>query len=77
VATALKNIIEKVGFKVASVGNADNFDFKDTLIQVKPSVAADVVAKLKSALANNYSVKIGDQLDPDSSYDIVITVGAK
>src|SRR6266404_146620 len=63
VASAAKVIIEKAGFKVASLGNADSFDFTDTVIAVKPSVSADVAAKLKTALTSNYSVKIGDSLD--------------
>jgi hypothetical protein len=77
VASAVKTIISKVGFKVTNLGNADNFNFTDTLIQVKPSVSADVVSKLKTSLDSNYSIKIGDQLDQASVYDIVITVGSK
>lgn len=76
-ATAAKNIIEKVGFKVSSVGNADNFNYTDTIIRVKSGVSADVVASLKSALASNYSVSIGDPLTADSSFDITVIVGSK
>ncbi|GEM_PF-6795275 len=77
VATALKNIIEKVGFKVTYTGNADNFNFTDTLVQVKSSVLANVVAKLKDSLSSNYSIRVGDILSPESNFDIVITVGSK
>ncbi len=77
VATAAKNIIEKVGFKVTSVGNADSFDFTDTLIQVKSTVSPDAVAKLKDALSSNYSVAMGDELSAQSSFDVVISVGSK
>jgi hypothetical protein len=77
VATAAKNIIEKAGFKVDTVGNADNFNFTDTVIQVKPSVSADITSKLKDALSSNYSVKIGDALSASDSFDIVVTVGSK
>lgn len=77
VASAAKAIIEKNGFKVTNTGNADSFDFTDTLIQVKPSVSADVAAKLKNALMSNYSVKIGDPLDASDAYDIIVTVGSK
>lgn len=76
VATAAKTIIEKAGFKVSSVGNADNFNFTNTIIQVKSSVPANVVAALKNALGASYSVKIGDQLDPADNFDIVVTVGS-
>src|SRR5581483_10505939 len=77
VATAAKQVIEKAGFKVVSVGNADSFDFTDTLVQAKASVSADVVAKLRDALSAKYSVKIGDVLDAADNYDIVVTVGSK
>jgi len=77
VASGAKTVIEKAGFKVTNTGNADNFNFTDTMIQVKPSVSADIVAKLKNALSTNYSVKIGDPLSSTSSYDIVVTVGSK
>ncbi len=77
VASKLKAIIEKVGFKVSYTGNADNFNFTDTLIQVKSTVPESVVATLKNSLTDTYSVKIGDPLDAASIYDIVITVGSK
>lgn len=77
IATAAKQIIEKAGFKVASIGNAESFDFTDTIIQVKPGVEASVVAKLKDALSAKYSVKIGTSLDVANTYDIVVTVGSK
>ncbi len=77
IANAGKVVIEKAGFKVATVGNADNFEFTDTLIEVKPSISADVVAKLKQALSEKYSVKVGDMLDAASTYDIVVTIGSK
>ncbi len=77
VASKLKAIIEKVGFKVSYTGNADNFNFTDTLIQVKSTVPDSVVTTLKNSLADTYSVKIGDPLDAASPYDIVITVGSK
>ena len=76
-ATAAKVIIEKAGFKVGYLGNADNFNFANTLIQVKTSVPASVVAILKNSLSSKYTVSIGDPLDPQSPYDIVVTVGGK
>jgi hypothetical protein len=77
VAGAARDIIEKEGFRVSYIGNAPNFNFTDTEIQVKPSVGADVVAKLKDTLSADYSVTIGDPLAADNTYDIVVTVGSK
>ena len=77
VATAAKNVIEKAGFKVTGVGNADNFNFSDTMIQVKASVSEDAIVKLKDALASYYSVVMGDALSSQSTFDVVVTVGSK
>lgn len=77
VAGAAKAIIEKVGFKVSNLGNADNFTFTDTMIQAKASVASDAIDSLKTALSDKYSVKIGTNLDSSNPYDIIVTVGSK
>ncbi len=76
VAGAAKAIVEKAGFKVSNLGNADNFNFTDTVIQTKASVAESAVDSLKSALSAKYSVKIGSNLDSASAFDIVVTVGS-
>ena len=72
-----KTLLEKAGFKVGNTGNAAAFDFTDSVIQIKNSVSEDVLDKVKSSLSSVYSVKIGDILDSDSDYDIVITVGSE
>ncbi|MEK7188560.1 MAG: LytR C-terminal domain-containing protein [Patescibacteria group bacterium] len=75
VAGTLKEIVEKAGFTVASTGNAQSFDFTNTLYQSKESVSREAIAKLKAALEKNYTVKLGDPLDESEDFDIVITVG--
>jgi LysM repeat protein len=70
-----KSIIEKVDFKVVDTGNAANFNFTDTLIEVKKSVPNSVVSLLKEALSEKYTVKIGDNLSATEEFDIIITVG--
>ncbi len=76
VAGAAKAIVEKVGFKVSNLGNADNFAFTDTVIQTKTGVTGDAIDALKTALSAKYSVKIGTNLDSSNAYDIVVTVGS-
>ncbi|HEX6976908.1 MAG TPA: LytR C-terminal domain-containing protein [Patescibacteria group bacterium] len=76
-ATAVKDLVQKGGFKVNYTGNAENFGYTDTIIQVKSTVSADVVAYLKNLLVPAYSVKIGTPLDSQSRWDIVVTVGSK
>jgi hypothetical protein len=72
-----KTLVEKAGFKVGNTGNAESFDFTDTVIQVKTSVSPSVLDKVKEALTSTYSVESGEKLDSDSDYDIVITIGSK
>lgn len=70
-------LLEKAGFNVTSTGNASAFNFTDTTIQVKSTVGAEVVSKLKESLGESYSVTDGKALDVKSQFDIVITVGSK
>ena len=76
-ANKAKGLLQKAGFKVTDTGNASNFNFTDSVIQTKESVPSDVLDKAKSAISETYSVKVGDNLDSDSVFDIVITVGSK
>ncbi len=76
VASNAKSLVEKVGFKVTSTGNAQTFDFTDTIIQVKGTIDASIVDLLKQALSSNYQVKVGDKLNSSNNFDIVITVGS-
>ena len=76
-ASAGQKVIETAGFKVKATGNASSYDFEDTVIQVKEAVPLEVVSKLKEALANDYSVKVGETLKDTTDFDIVVTVGSK
>lgn len=76
-ANKAKALLVKAGFKVSDTGNAATFDFTDTIIQVSNSVPSEVLDNLKSALSSAYSVKIGDNLDSTSDFDIIVTVGSK
>jgi hypothetical protein len=77
VAGVVKGLLEKGGFEVGSTGNANNFDFTDTVISTKDSVPTGVVDTAKILLSNDYSVKIGEPLLATSPNDIVVTVGSK
>ncbi len=70
-----KTLLEKVGFKISVISNANSFDYTDTIIQTKKTVSADAVSVAKNALSQKYQVKLGDSLDSGSQYDIVVTVG--
>jgi hypothetical protein len=74
-ATTAKNLLTKAGFKVASMGNAENFNFETTLIQTKSEVGADTIAKIKDSLSSSYSAQIGKALDEAGQFDVIIIVG--
>ncbi|RJR28555.1 hypothetical protein C4564_04945 [Candidatus Microgenomates bacterium] len=70
-----QDILEFGGFSVEHTGNAANYSFKSTTIQVKSNVEAGVVSKLKTLLSDSYKPEVGDTLPDSSKYDIVVTVG--
>jgi hypothetical protein len=72
-----KALLEKAGFKVTQTGNAQNFNFTDTLVQFKSIVSSAAQKTLQDSLKAGYSVKVGDALDSKSSFDIIVTVGSK
>lgn len=73
----VKILVEKAGFKVASTGNAADFSFKKTVVQVKQTVGKLAVASLKDSLKDSYELEDGDALEAKNTYDIIITVGAE
>ncbi len=75
-AGSVKDTLTKAGFKVSSTGNADNYDYTDTIIKVKSDVPAEFVTKLTTTLSGVYSVAKAQTL-PDSSKDeVVVIVGS-
>ena len=72
-----KTLIEAKGFKVSNVGNAANYTFTDTVIELKETVPDEVFELIEASLAGTYSVKKGSALKANSQYDIVVTVGSK
>ncbi len=70
----VKASLEAGGFKVSGTGNAANYNFKDTTIQVKVGTPQAVVDALKKAL-KEYVVEVGDELPASSKFDVVVTAG--
>ncbi len=70
----VKSSLESSGFKVTGTGNAVNYNFKNTVVQVKASVPAGAVDLIKKAL-KDYVVEDGDPLPASSTFDIVVTAG--
>lgn len=70
----VKASLETSGFKVTGTGNAANYSFKNTVVQVKSSVSAGAIDLIKKAL-NDYVVEDGDTLPVSSTFDVIVTAG--
>lgn len=72
----ISELLSKNNFKVESTGNATNYDFTQTQLEVKPSVTETIVNSIKQSLGEKYSPKISpDKLSESSEFDIIITTG--
>lgn len=77
VASTVQALLEGKGWVVDSVGNADAFDFDQTVLTFK-STFAKFEKALVADLSGNYSVIVSsDNLEASDSADIEVIVGAK
>lgn len=72
-ATKATDILKKLGYEVASSGNADNFEYTDTTIQVK-STKKGYLDMLKKDLGDTYTIGSATS-DYTGEADAVIIVG--
>lgn len=75
-AGSAKDILTKAGFKVSGTGNADNYDYTDTVIKAKSDVPADFIAKLVSTLSGTYKVAKSQTLADTSADSVVVIIGS-
>ncbi|MEK7550403.1 MAG: LytR C-terminal domain-containing protein [Patescibacteria group bacterium] len=73
-ASKAQAIIEKDGFKVSATGNASNYSYKETMIQIKSGVSDDFIVKLKETLGESYKVATKTQSLKDSFKDDVVVI---
>jgi len=76
-ASRQKTSLEEEGFKISTVGNADNSDYTDTIIKAKKEVDKDFIAKLKSFLNNTFTVGETETLSEDATTSIIVIIGTK
>lgn len=76
-ASRQKDSLEAEGFTIASIGNADESNYTDTIIQAKKNVNKAYVAKLKSVLEETFDTVKTKTLDEDSSVPVVVILGVK
>lgn len=75
-AGSAKDLLTKAGFEVTSTGNADNYDYTDTIIQAKSTVSQAFLDKLQTELEGLYSVAKPETLDDSSAVDVVVIIGS-
>lgn len=76
-AARVKTLLEKEGFIISTVGNAEESNIEETAIQVKSSVAKDWIDLLKTALGKSLVMSDPTSLNEEKTTDVVITVGSK
>jgi len=68
-------LLEKLGWQGIKTGNADNFDYQKTVIQIKES-KKEYFELLKKDLSSKYTLEEEPQtLSEDENFDAVIIVG--
>lgn len=73
-ATKASDALKKLGYDVVSSGNADNFDYTDTQIQVK-STKKTYLTLLKSDLSGTYTIGSATADYTGTDADAVVIVG--
>lgn len=69
-------LLESEGFKDIKTANADTYDYKDTIVQMKDAIPGQVYDLIDKAINDKYKTK-QESLSADSKYDIIVIVGQK
>jgi hypothetical protein len=73
-----KSALEDDGFTVENTGNADTQDYSETSISFKAGVPDAFIDELKKSLSKRYVIASdAGELDDESDYDVVITLGSE
>lgn len=76
-ASSVKDFLEGKGYQVVAVGNADNYDFEQTVIKLKEEFVKFQETLFKD-MSSEYSVSVDEErLSATESADIEVTVGSK
>lgn len=68
--------LKEAGFAEIETGNAENYDYTDTEVQLKKDIPTGVFDAIKAALGE-YTVVKGDALKESSDFDVVVIVGER
>ena len=76
-ATNMKEILEAEGFEVSETGNADNFDYTETIVQTKKGVEKSFLEKLKALINKTYMSGEDELVAASESSEVIVIVGSK
>ena len=76
-ASQLQEILVEGGFDVSETGNAENYDYTDTVIQAKKSIEKTFLEKVNTLIGKSYSLGKTEELSASDSSDVVVIVGSK
>lgn len=75
-ASLVQEDLEALGFKDIDTGNADNYDFTDTIISYKKDTPKQALNSIEEALEDQYTVILDeDFLANSNDYDVLVTIG--
>lgn len=73
-----EELLSGLEFADIKTGNAESYDYEQTEVSLKKNLAQGVYSKIEAALSETYNVSLSETtLDEDSTFDIIIIVGAK
>ena len=77
-AGAIEELLTDAGFTEFETGNADSYDYLETEVSAKEDTPVVVYTAIEEALSDTYEVsKSESSLSEDSSFDVIVIVGAK
>ncbi len=75
-AGVVEDILAAEGFENFETGNADNYDYEETEIQLKESIPDQIFDDLERALNSDYEIVLSQEvLTSDADYDVIVVVG--
>ena len=75
-AASAKTLLESAGFSVDNTGNADNYNYTDTIIETKSDVPGAFITQLTTALSGVYKVGTPTSLPDSSTDEVVVIIGS-
>ena len=72
----VKEILEEAGFKVSSVGNADNSDYTETIITVNKQIKGGFIDELTKVLEERGTVGKIEKFDEGEEGDVLVVIGS-